>query len=43
MLLWTAWLDQQAAIAISEDEMLLDDNYLREAIYKKRTDWYPRS
>jgi hypothetical protein len=36
MLAWTAWLDQQAAIAISADKMLLDANYLREAIYKKR-------
>ena len=32
MLAWTAWLDQQAAIAISEDKMLLDAVYLREAI-----------
>jgi hypothetical protein len=36
MLLWTAWLDQQAKIAISEDKMLLDAKYLRETIYKQR-------
>jgi hypothetical protein len=36
MLAWTAWLDEQAAIAISKDQMLLDANFLREAIYKKR-------
>jgi hypothetical protein len=34
--LWTAWLDQQAAIAISEDKMLLDRNHLMEAIYRKK-------
>jgi hypothetical protein len=37
MLLWTAWLDAQAEIAISEDETLLDETLLdvgmlREAI-----------
>jgi hypothetical protein len=36
MLLWTQWLDQQAAIAISADRMLLDVNHTREEIYKKR-------
>jgi hypothetical protein len=34
--LWTAWLDKWAAIAISEDKMLLDRSYLMEAIYRKK-------
>jgi hypothetical protein len=33
---WTEWLDIQAAIAISEDKMLLDREHLMKAIYRKK-------